>query len=326
MSKLVLLLLSLGLIPILAILLHRPTILPPSTLRSHLSGKIVLVAGASSGIGEQVAYRYATAGSHLILTARSLDKLSTVEAGCKERGAASVHVIPQDFSVIEELEEYRNKVLELHPGGVDILVLNHGAMPISPWMATPGHQDRGFVDRIYRINLLSYVELTRLFMPSLEARQGQIHVTGSMMGETPFFTAGLYASTKHGLHGFFKSLQQELLVKQSPVTVSIFAFGLIWTSEMEQVILSDPNGDQIPEFARGDVGETADIMISSAITKPALVDYPVAVSVLTRFMQMLPGFNRFMTMTVPCPYEQIGEISERMREVGSKMGYQRGNM
>ena len=78
----------------------------------------------------------------------------------------------QDFSKISDLKAFKNKVLAISPK-VDIVVLNHAAIPLGPWTAFESLQEANFVDRIYKINVLSFIELTRLFLPHLEDSKGR---------------------------------------------------------------------------------------------------------------------------------------------------------
>eukprot|EP00116_Pleurobrachia_bachei_P007644 sb/3467906/ len=276
------------------------------------------------GIGEETAYHYARAGAKLVLSARSEDKLLKVKNKCE--GAQSVDVIVQDFSNVEEMGDYAGKILKLHPT-VDVLLLNHAAMPASPWLSDPKQQSASFNDRVFKINVLSFIELTRLFMPVLERSSGQIHVTSSMSGILPFFRAGLYSSTKHALNGFYKSLQQELMLKKSPVTVTIFSFGIILTKELEVIIANEMKDQKLPGWMIGDLEGTGRLMASCAVTRPGDVDYPWGANKFTRSLLSLGLAGKVMTSTALWgkTYEDVVKASEEANELSRQMNFQTGN-
>ena len=87
------------LVLIAAIYFSQNTLLSDKELASALKGKVVVICGASSGIGEETAYQYARAGAKLVLSARSEEKLLSVKSKCE--GAQSVDVIVQDFSFLK---------------------------------------------------------------------------------------------------------------------------------------------------------------------------------------------------------------------------------
>src|SRR6185295_5911207 len=90
---------------------------------STFKGKVVWITGASSGIGEALAQRFAKAGSRLILSARRESELSRVAAMC--RGASSVSALPMDLSKPESMSAAVERVLTSH-GVVDVMIHNAG--------------------------------------------------------------------------------------------------------------------------------------------------------------------------------------------------------
>eukprot|EP00116_Pleurobrachia_bachei_P006539 sb/3466801/ len=305
-----------------AICYSRNTVLSDGELKSSLKGKVVVICGASSGIGEETAYQYARAGAKLVLSARSEEKLLNVKSKCE--GAQSIVVIVQDFSKVEEMEDYARKIFAIHPT-IDVLLLNHAAKPASPWLSDPKQQSPSFNERVFKINVLSFIELTRIFMPVLEMKSGQIHVTNSISGILPFYKTGLYVSTKHALNGFYKSLQQELLLKKSPVTVTIFTLGLILTKETHVIVAHEMTG--LPGWMKGDLEETGRLMASCAVTRPADVDYPWAFNKLTRALLSLGvGEKVLIGMTLRRKtYEDVVRGSKEAVELSRQMDFQMGN-
>ena len=85
----------------------------------------VWITGASSGIGEQVAYQYAQQGAQLVLTASSEDRLTSVATRCKEQGATDVVVLPYDLSQPEGIAALTQQAWQAFQG-LDVAFLNAG--------------------------------------------------------------------------------------------------------------------------------------------------------------------------------------------------------
>ena len=166
--------------------------------------KKVWITGASSGIGEALAYAFANEGAHLILSARNVAELERVGKGCA--GASAVDIVPLDIGDLEAVFSTAQTTLEKLGGQLDILVNNAGLSQRSS--AKDTHFD---VDaRLIQVNLLGTIALTKAVLPTMLAqKQGQIIVISSIMGKLGARFRSSYAAAKHGLHGFFDSLRAE---------------------------------------------------------------------------------------------------------------------
>ncbi|BFZ07739.1 hypothetical protein BsWGS_10777 [Bradybaena similaris] len=176
-----------------------------------LAGKVVWITGASSGIGEYIAYCLAETGSRLVLSARRKEELDKVKQKCLQlaRGKLSeddVLVLPLDVVEFETHKSAVQKVLETF-NKIDILVNNAGRSQRSPWMEVELDVDR----QLFELNVLGPVSLTQLVLPHMiERRQGQIVVVSSLAGKmsAPMFRS--YTGSKHAVHGYFESLRAEM--------------------------------------------------------------------------------------------------------------------
>ncbi|XP_044135100.1 hydroxysteroid 11-beta-dehydrogenase 1-like protein [Bufo gargarizans] len=127
---------GLSLVAFVAVLgyLYRDTFDPASLLDAR-----VLVTGASTGIGAEMAYNYARAGAHLVLTARRESVLATVRSRCLELGAKNVSLVVADMGSPEARERIVEKAI-IDMGGLDYLVLNHiGSTPFQMWDGDINH-------------------------------------------------------------------------------------------------------------------------------------------------------------------------------------------
>jgi len=169
---------------------------------------VIVITGASSGLGADVALAAAKQGASLLLAARRLDKLKEVRALCLNAGAREVEVLEMDTSV--DLDHTRLvEAVGLKFGRLDLLVLNAG-IP-GPWARFDNLTDLLMLERVMDVNFWGYVKTTRLALPLLKQSLGHIVVVSSMYGHiTAPFQAG-YCASKHALTGFYASLRQELI-------------------------------------------------------------------------------------------------------------------
>jgi short-subunit dehydrogenase len=167
----------------------------------ELTGRTVVLTGASRGIGAVLAVRLARERAHLVLAARDARKLENVASRCSELGAP-VTAVATDLSSPAD----RERLVEM-AGGVDVLINNAGvetAMPVSD-------QTRELVEAQVATNLIAPIELTRLLLPAMLAkRRGVVVNVSSMSGKVPTPYNAVYSATKFGLNGFAAAIRYEL--------------------------------------------------------------------------------------------------------------------
>ncbi|KAF1651785.1 Corticosteroid 11-beta-dehydrogenase isozyme 1, partial [Aptenodytes patagonicus] len=189
-----------------------------------LKGKRVIVTGASTGIGEQMAYHLARMGSHILITARTEAKLQKVVERCLELGAASAWYISgtmEDMAFAEHVVKKAETLL----GGLDMLILNHVGTSYFGYF----NGDVGHVRKLLEINFLSYVAMTTSALPMLKESEGSIVVVSSMAGKVGFPFTVPYSATKFALDGFFSSLRQEFSIQSVKVSITLCILGFIDT-------------------------------------------------------------------------------------------------
>jgi dehydrogenase/reductase SDR family member 7B len=165
--------------------------------------KKVWITGASSGIGEALAYAFAREGATLILSARNAAELERVKANCQ--GAAAVEVVLLDIGDHNAVFSTVKTTLE-RLGSVDILVNNAGLSQRSLARETAFSVD----ERMVSVNLLGTIAMTKAVLPTMLAQEsGQIVTISSIMGKLGAPLRSSYAAAKHGLHGFFDTLRAE---------------------------------------------------------------------------------------------------------------------
>ncbi|KAJ8270069.1 hypothetical protein GJAV_G00109990 [Gymnothorax javanicus] len=187
-------------------------------------GAKVLVTGASTGIGEQIAYHYARFGAQIVITARRENVLKKVAEKCLELGAQKALYISADMGITSDPEKVVEFALE-SLGGLDYLVLNHiGPSPFAMW-----DHDLEHIRWLMQVNFFSYVQMASAALPHLEKSGGVVAVVSSMLGKMCGPFTAPYATTKFSLGGFFGTLQHELAMQKKNVTITISVLGLIDT-------------------------------------------------------------------------------------------------
>jgi NAD(P)-dependent dehydrogenase (short-subunit alcohol dehydrogenase family) len=196
---------------------------------SKLSGRRVLITGASSGIGFAAAEAFAREGADLALVARSEPGLEAAARAARAHGVRA-HAIPADLGTRAGCDEAVAAAVAAL-GGLDLLVWNAASM-IFGHFAEVAPED---FDRTIDVTFLGAVNTVRAALPHLEASGGDIVATGSLMTRVPLPTFGSYAAAKHALRGFLGSLRIELQEAGSPVHVSMVHPGPVDTPLWQHV-------------------------------------------------------------------------------------------
>jgi short-subunit dehydrogenase len=177
-----------------------------------LEDKVVIITGASSGIGRELAHQLADRDAWLVLAARREDRLESVKVECLQRGGRAI-VVPTDVCEPYQCARLVQRTLEAF-GRIDVLVNDAG---ITMWATFDEVSDLAIFDQIMRTNYLGSVYCTYYALPSLKQFHGQIVGISSLTGKTGVPTRSGYAASKHAMAGFFDSLRIEM----APYGVSV---------------------------------------------------------------------------------------------------------
>ncbi|WBB68551.1 SDR family oxidoreductase [Micromonospora sp. WMMD812] len=182
----------------------------------RLTGAVVLVTGASSGIGAAVVRRLARDGSHVVAAGRDAARLDRLAS---ETGATTLLT---DLSRPHAGRELAERALARH-ARVDVLVNNAGL----GWAGPFGGMADPLADELLAVNLRAPIELTRALLPSMCHRGGHLVFVGSIAGRLGVDGEAVYAATKAGLDAFAQSLRLELASRH--VAVSMVVPGVVDT-------------------------------------------------------------------------------------------------
>ncbi|GAV82256.1 adh_short domain-containing protein [Cephalotus follicularis] len=193
----------------------------------NVAGKVILITGASSGIGEQLAYEYARRGARLALIARREDRLKEVAKKAHRLGSPDVIVLSADVSKVENCQRFIGETLR-HFGQLDHLVNNAGITEILMFEDVIKISD---FTPIMDINFWGSVYSTHFAVPHLRKSRGKIVVIASSNGWLHMPKLSLYNASKAALIGFYETLRVEF---GSDIGIIIVIPGLI-DSEMTQL-------------------------------------------------------------------------------------------
>ena len=190
---------------------------------AYFDNKVVWITGASSGIGEALAYTFAKHPVKLILSARRAEELARVKAACNLPDA-DVLILPLDVSEHSLMEEAARKAIA-HFGQIDILVNNAG---VSHWSKIKD-LSMEVIKIIINVNFLGAVGLTKAVLPDmLKRKSGQIVVISSILGKIVTPKQAAYNASKHALMGFFDTLRAE--TKGDGIKVLLVCPGFVRTN------------------------------------------------------------------------------------------------
>jgi short-subunit dehydrogenase len=242
----------------------------------ELSGRTVLLTGATGGIGHAIAERLAGAGAQLVLTGRRVEVLEPL---AQRLGGRAVGV---DLSQRAEVERLAGEAAD-----VDVLVAN-AALPGSGRLEEYSVDE---VDRVLDVNLRAPVVLSRLLMPGMVERHGgHLVFVSSLSGKAATSGQSLYAATKYGLRGFATSLRADL--HGTGVGVSTVFPGFIRDAGMfhdAQVELPSYVGTRTP-------GDVADAVLRAIDRDLAEVDVaPLGLRAGATFASVAPELSARLT-------------------------------
>jgi len=230
----------------------------------RFGGKTVVVTGASSGIGESCARKFAAEGAQLVLAARGADALHRLR---DELGSEVAHPVPTDVSDRAACERLINEATSRF-GTLDILVNNAGFNCRGPVEELAMDSMLQILD----VNLRGPLMLTKLALPIMRAHDaGTIVNVASLAGRFPLDHEATYSATKFALRVFSFALAEEL--RETNVRVSVVSPGPVDTGFIMNVL------DEVPDLVfsqpMSTADEIADLVLASAAdgarerTKPA---------------------------------------------------------
>lgn len=221
-------------------------------MKKDFDNQTVWITGASSGIGEALAYEFAKRGARLVLSARNEKELHRVAAACTGSG----HLVqPLDLGDHASLPVVVTSVLA-KVGQVHVLVNNGGVSQRS--LAKDTNLD--VYKKLLDINLIGTIGLTNALLPHFtDKKQGHYVTVTSLMGKFGSRMRTGYAAAKHGLHGFFDSLRAE--VWQDNIKVTLVCPGFVNTLVSFNALVGDGKAQGTIDHATGSGMKPAELAV-----------------------------------------------------------------
>ena len=215
-----------------------------------LKNNVAIITGASTGIGEDLAYRLAKQGARLVLTARRLDELNRVADKARSIGAENgtrVITVSADVAKSDECKTIIDTTCAEF-GRIDTLICNAG---MTMWAKFADIHDVSILERIMQVNYMGAVYCTHYALPHLIASRGRIIGIASLTALVGVPTRTGYAASKHAMRGFFDSLRIEL--SESGVSVTMIYPGFVATGIRENATGADGKPARIDPVNKDDV-------------------------------------------------------------------------
>jgi NADP-dependent 3-hydroxy acid dehydrogenase YdfG len=233
-------------------------------MTQNIKDKVVVITGASSGLGEAAARHLAALGAKLILGARRVDRL---QALARELSLGQDAVVQTDVTERDQVKRLVDRAVQTH-GRIDVLINNAGLMPQS--LFEQGKVDEW--DRMIDVNLKGVLYGIAAALPYMKERKsGHIINVSSVAGHKVGPGSGVYAATKHAVLALSEGLRQE--VKPYNIRTTVISPGAVAT-ELPDTI-TDP---EVAKRVRGlyeQVAISADSfahMVAFAMSQPEDVD------------------------------------------------------
>ena len=205
----------------------------------NVKDKVILITGASSGIGEATARLLAKKGAAVALAARRTDKLQQIAGEIREAGgkAETFKADVTDESVCQKLV----KDVESKLGPIDILINNAGVMLLGPVLNAPIEEWRNMLN----VNMFGLLYMTHATLPSMVKRKaGHIVNISSVAGRAATANSAVYNATKWGVNAFTEALRYELVQDKTGIRTTLIEPGAVVTE------LISHNREEIQEMTK----------------------------------------------------------------------------
>jgi short-subunit dehydrogenase len=273
----------------------------------EIKGKVVIVTGASSGIGEATARQFGREGAKVVLAARRVDRLESLAKEINTTGnGAETLVVQADLSRLEDIQSLISQTLSKF-GRIDVLVNNAGFGRLD-WLENL--DPKKDIQSQFDVNVLGVVQTTRQALPvMIKQRAGHIINMCSMAGlvATPTYT--IYAACKHAVHGFSEALRRE--VKPWGIDVSMIYPGGVKTEFGEHAGIKRKTQATTPKFLLLSADDVGNAVVQLVRRPRPMWIIPWLWSLTALINKLFPSFVDYTTInkfTIP---ERADELNAR---------------
>lgn len=274
-----------------------------SSYTSHLRGRVVWITGASSGIGEYMAYEFAKVGCRLALSGTNELRLAAVKSKCISVGSglsdSDILVLPFNIDDYSKHKSCFERLIGQFKQ-LDILINNAGRSQRAAFEKIDITVD----EDMFRINVFGPVHLTRIVVDywNKNNQVGQVAVTSSVAGICPAPYSCTYSGSKYALHGYFETLRVEAYKN---VKVTLLCPGPVFSRILETSFTDQPgvqvNKSHAPDATRMTTERCAKLCFTAIVNRVNVAWISIQpVLTVCYLSQYLPNvlaliFTKFMT-------------------------------
>lgn len=231
-------------------------------MTDNISGKVIIITGASSGMGAAAARHLAAKGASITIGARRSDQLKQIASDITSAGGKATAVVT-DVTKRDDLRKLVDTAFETY-GRVDVLINNAGVMPLSPLERLKVDE----WDQMIDVNLKGVLYGIAAALPYMkEQKSGHIINTSSVAGHKLFGGSAVYSATKFAVRALSEGLRQEMAPYN--IRTTIISPGAVKTELLEHISEQDvqkANQDYVAQV--GVPAETFARMVAFAINEP----------------------------------------------------------
>lgn len=235
-------------------------------MENNIKDKVVIITGASSGMGEAAAKHLAALGATVVLGARRADKIEQLAKGINATGGKAL-AVTADVTFLEQVKKLVDTAVEKF-GKVDVILNNAGIMPLSPMDRINVEEWNTMID----VNIKGVLNGIAAVLPYMKAQKfGQIINTSSVAGHKVFNGSAVYSATKYAVRALTEGLRME--VKAYNIRTTIVCPGAVKTELLDHI--SEADIQQANKDYVGEVGISPDSfarVVAFAISQPEDVD------------------------------------------------------
>lgn len=231
-------------------------------MTDNITGKVIVITGASSGMGEAAARHLASKGASVVLGARRADRLEALAADIVDTGGKATAVVT-DVTKLADVQKLVDTAVETY-GRIDVLINNAGLMPLSPLERLKVEEWDMMID----VNLKGVLYGVAAALPHMQ-KQGSGHIINlsSVAGHKIFAGSAVYSATKSAVRVVSEGLRQEMAPHN--IRVTIISPGAVKTELLDHISEADvqkANQDYVDQV--GVPAETFARLVAFAISEP----------------------------------------------------------
>lgn len=263
---------------------------------NRFEGKTVVITGASSGIGESCARKFASEGARVVLAARSREPLDRL---VEELGQDLAQAVPTDISDVGACKALLQQAVSRF-GSIDVLVNNAGYNMRGAFEEIPLDD----VLQILHVNLRAPMVLTRLALPTMRSQgTGTVVNVASLAGRFPLDDEAIYSATKFGLRIFSFAVAEEL--RDTDIRVCVVSPGPVETPFITDPAVIDDVPPLVFSQPMSTPDEIADMVLESAADGARERSRPALSAKLATLSYLAPGLRRLIAPALERKGERV---------------------